>query len=77
MVFFPFLGIVILLYYVLSVNGKQLIDNFSDLFHNILYRYPQGYEKGMVISVKNEFFTRKFVPAAQSLQAMREAWLLI
>ena len=26
-------------------------------------------------SVKNEFFTRKFVPVAQSLQAVERAWL--
>jgi hypothetical protein len=30
-----------------------------------------------VYSVKNEFFTRKFVPAAQSLQAERKAWFLL
>jgi len=33
--------------------------------------------KEMDVSVKNEFFTRKFVPAAQSLQAVKKAWLLI
>ncbi len=27
-------------------------------------------------SVKNKFFTRRFVPAAQSLQAERKTWLL-
>ena len=27
--------------------------------------------------VKNKFFTGNFVPAAQSLQAVRKAWLFI
>ena len=31
----------------------------------------------MVISVKDESFTRKFLPAAQSLQAMEREWLLL
>ena len=33
-------------------------------------------EKSLGGSVKNKFFTRKFVPAAQSLQVMRKVWLL-
>ncbi len=31
----------------------------------------------MEASVKNKFFTREFVPAAQSSQVERKAWLLV
>ena len=54
-------------------SDERLLEKFAKAQRQKAIAYLK--EKGSI--VKNEFFTREYVPVAQSSQVMERAWLLI